>query len=597
MFNAYPHFIDLTVSNRFVVGGGSNAPATFVRNTFQYADDMDLIRGRHHIMFGAEMLAMQMDEVNIGIANGQWTFNGSLMGDANADFLIGRPNLLSVGSPVVVGLRQRYYGAYVQDDVRVSKKLNVHVGVRWEPSLPGHDEFGRGSHFSLPAFIAGQHSAVYSNAPAGIFFNGDAGIPKSFAGSSWSGFAPRVGLAYDPSGKGTQSIRASYGIYYETPKTFTERDLAASAPWGNSIALTAPAGGLSNPFQGYPGGNPYPAPYPPAANAAFPTSGSYINFPLDLHHMSHQQWNLSYQRQLAGNWMVSVAYLGSKATHLRASREQNPAMYIPGASTVANTQQRRLLSQLNPAQGAFYSKITLADDGLNSNYNGLRISAQHRFSHHFTVLSVYTWSHCTQNAETYGNRNGLGGASYQNPYNRNGDIAPCDFDLRQNSATSLVYEVPRFTNRAVDQFLSHWQLGSLFTRHTGFPFTPTTGVDNSLTGLGQDRPNVLGNPYVRNANSLVWVDPAMLVPNALGTFGNAGFNSLIGPSFVNLDANLSRYFQIRERQRFELRFEFFNLFNHTNYNLPVTSRSSSAFGKIQSSGDPRILQFAAKFTF
>ena len=597
MFNASPHFIDLTVSTKFTVGGGSNAPAVFARNTFQYSDDMDLIRGRHHIMFGAEMLRMQMDEVNIGIGNGQWTFNGSLTGDANADFLIGRPNLLSVGSPVVVGLRQQYYGLYVQDDVRVSRKLNVHFGLRWEPSLPGYDEFGRGSHFDLPAFIAGQRSKVYTNAPAGLAFNGDANTPKSFAGHSWKGFVPRVGFAYDPSGKGTHSIRASYGIYYETPESYTERDLAASAPWGNSIALNAPIGGLANPFLNYPGGNPFPAPYPPTANTTFPTAGSYVNFPLNLHHMYHQQWDLSYQRQLAGNWLVTAAYLGSKATHLRASTEQNPAIYIPGASTVANTQQRRFLTQLNPTQGAFFSKITLADDGISTNFNGLRVSAQHRFSHNFTVLSVYTWSHCMQNAETYGNRLGLGGASYQNPYNRNGDIAVCDFDLRHNAVTSLVYEVPKFSNRVMNQVVSQWQLGGLFSIHTGFPFTPTTGVDNSLTGLGQDRPNVVGEPYVRDTQALVWINPASLVPNALGTFGNAGFNSLIGPGFVNVDANIVRFFKITERQKFQLRFEFFNVLNHTNYNLPVSSRSSSAFGKIQSSGDPRILQFAVKYSF
>ena len=597
MFNASPHFIDLTVSTKFTVGGGSNAPAVFARNTFQYSDDMDLIRGRHHIMFGAEILRMQMDEVNIGIANGQWTFNGSLTGDANADFLIGRPNLLSVGSPVVVGLRQQYYGLYVQDDVRVSKKLNVHFGVRWEPSLPGYDEFGRGSHFDLPAFVAGQRSKVYTNAPAGLAFNGDANTPKSFAGHSWKGFVPRVGFAYDPSGKGTHSIRASYGIYYETPESYTERDLAASAPWGNSIALNGPVGGLANPFLNYPGGNPFPAPYPPTANTTFPTAGSYVNFPLNLHHMYHQQWDLSYQRQLTGNWLVTAAYLGSKATHLRAATEQNPAIYIPGASTVANTQQRRFLTQLNPTQGAFFSKITLADDGINTNFNGLRISAQHRFSHNFTVLSVYTWSHCMQNAETYGNRLGLGGASYQNPYNRNGDIAVCDFDLRHNAATSLVYEVPKFSNRVMNQLVSQWQVGGLFTIHTGFPFTPTTGVDNSLTGLGQDRPNVVGEPYVRDTQSLVWINPASLVPNPLGTFGNAGFNSLIGPGFVNVDANIVRFFKITERQKFQLRFEFFNVLNHTNYNLPVSSRSSSAFGRIQSSGDPRILQFAVKYSF
>jgi hypothetical protein len=597
MFNAYPHFIDLSVSNKFTVGGGSNAPATFVRNSFQVADDVDLIRGRHHIILGVEAMAMQMDEINISLANGEWTFNGSLSNDALADFMLGRPSLLAVGNPFQAGLRQKYWGAYVQDDLRLAKGLNVHVGVRWEPSLPEHDILARGSHFSMAAFLAGQKSSVYPNAPAGLLFHGDPDTPEAYANGNWIGFAPRVGIAWDPSGKGIQSLRASYGIFFDAPETFTARDFGASAPWGNSISLTAPAGGLANPFQGYPGGNPFPTPYPPNQSAVFPAAGQYITFPLNLHHMYHQQWDLSYQRQLTSNWLVTAAYLGNKATHLRTSIEANPSVYIPGASTVANTQQRRLLTLINPVQGAFYSNLTLADDGVNTNYNALRVSAQHRFSHNFTVLSVYTWSHCLQNAETYGNRNNIGSAQYQNPNNRNADYGPCDFDLRHNFSTSFVYEVPKLANRIENQFLGNWQLATLVSAHTGFPFTPVTGVDNSLTNVRQDRPNVVGDPYVQNKSTLVWLNPASFAANPLGTFGSAGYNSLNGPRFFGLDANVTRSFQIRERQRFELRFEFFNLLNHTNLNNPVSSLSSSAFGKIQSAGDPRILQLAAKFKF
>ena len=408
MYNAYPHFIDLTVTNKFTVGGGSNAPATFVRDTYQFADDVDLIRGRHHITFGLEAMAMQMDEVNISLSNGEWTFNGSLTNDGLADFLIGRPSLLSIGSPFQIALRQKYWGAYVQDDIRVSRTLNVHAGLRWEPSLPEHDILGRGAHFSMPAFLAGQKSAVYPNAPAGLLFYGDDGIPKSYANDSWLGLAPRVGFAWDPNGNGRQSIRSSYGIFFDTPETFTARDWGLMAPWGNSISLTAPAGGLNNPFLTYPGGNPFPTPYPPTKTSTFPIAGLYVNFPLNLHHMYQQQWDFSYQVQASANWMLSASYVGNKATHLRTSTEQNPAIYVAGASSVSNTQQRRLLMRLNPVQGAYYANITLADDGVNTNYNALRLSAQHRFSQHFTLLSVYTWSHCMQDAETYGNRNSRG---------------------------------------------------------------------------------------------------------------------------------------------------------------------------------------------
>ncbi|HZQ55870.1 MAG TPA: carboxypeptidase regulatory-like domain-containing protein [Bryobacteraceae bacterium] len=596
MYNAYPHFIDLTVANKFTVGGGSNAPAKFVRNTYQFADDVDLIRGRHHITFGLEAIAMQMDEVNVSLSNGEWTFNGSLTNDALADFLLGRPSLLSIGNPFEIALRQKYWGAYVQDDVRVSKSLNVHAGVRWEPSLPEHDTLGRGGHFSMADFLRGRKSSVYPNAPAGLMYYGDPGIPKSYANGSWLDFAPRVGLAWDPTGKGAESIRASYGIFFDTPETFTARDWGLMTPWGNSISLTAPPGGLSNPFLTYSGGDPFPTPYPPTRNSTFPLAGLYINFPLNLHHMYQQQWDFSYQLQLSVNWMISASYLGSKATHLRTSTEQNPAIYIPGASTVGNTQQRRLLNRLNPVDGAYYANITLADDGVNTNYNALRLSAQHRFSHKFTLLSVYTWSHCLQDAETYGNRNSQGANQYQNPYNRNADYGACDVDLRQNSSTSLVYETPRLGNGFTNQIVGQWRLGALFSAHTGFPFTPFTGVDNSLTGVRQDRPNVTGDPYVRNTATLVWINPSAFVANRLGTFGNAGYNSLRAPNFFDLDANVTRVFSIREHQQFQLRFEFFNALNHTNFNLPVGTLGST-FGKLLSAGDPRILQLAAKFLF
>ena len=597
IYQAYPHFVDLSVSSHFSIGGGSNAPAVFARNQFQFSDDVDIVRGRHHLVLGVQAVTMQMDERNVSLANGEWSFSGQLTNDALADFMLGRTSKLVNGNYFMVDLRQRYWGAYVQDDVRLSKTLNVHFGVRWEPSLPEHDLLGRGSHFSLEDFRAGRRSTVYTNAPAGLLFHGDAGIPSAYAGGSWIGFAPRVGLAWDPTGSGKQSIRASYGIFFDSPESFTDRDFGQMAPWASSVSLTAPIGGFDDPYRDYPGGNPFPGPYPAPRNSTFVLAGLYVNFPLDLHHMYTQNWNLSYQAQLAGNWLVSATYLGNGARHLRAAFERNPAVYIPGASNVGNTNNRRLLSLINPKEGAYYATITNMDDGLTTSYNGLRLSAQHRFSNNFTLLSVYTWSHCMQNAETLGNRVSQGSNQYQNPNNRNADTGPCDFDLRHNFVTSIVYESPKFGSRAVTELLGRWQLGTLLTYHTGFPYTPTSGIDNSLTGVGQDRPNVIGNPYAGTSNRLVWVTPQAFQTNAQGQFGNAGYNSLIGPRLFGLDANLSRVFRVTERHQFQLRFEFFNLLNHTNFNNPVGNFNSANFGKIQSAGDPRILQFALKYSF
>src|SRR5262249_49814034 len=156
-----------------------------------------------------------------------------------------------------------------------------------------------------------------------------------------------------------------------------------------------------NPYQGYPGGSPFPTPFPPKQDAPYLTQGQYINLPLNLHHPYMQHWGLSLQRQIAGDWMVSINYLGNRAIHLRASNEANPAIYQNGA-TLANTAQRRFLYRVNPAAGTYFSTVTTMDDGATTNYHAMRISAQRRFARHFTVLSVYTWSHCLQNAQTIG---------------------------------------------------------------------------------------------------------------------------------------------------------------------------------------------------
>jgi hypothetical protein len=595
MFNNTAHYIDLSVTNSFAMGGGSNAPSYFGRNQYQLADDLDLLKGLHHFVFGGEAIVLQMNSVNVTFGNGEFAFNGSLSNDPIADFMLGRASSLLDSNTSVLALRQKYYGLYFQDDYHVSKRLSIHAGVRWEPSLPEHDAAGRGQHFSLPAFIAGQKTSTYANAPAGLQYQGDPGIPASYANGSYLDFAPRFGLAWDPTGSGKQSIRASYGIFFDAPLSYTDKDFAAAPPWASTITLTAPAGGFANPFLGYPGGNPFPGP-PPTKNAVFNPLGTYTSLPLNLHHMYMQQWDLSLQRQLGSNWLISASYLGNKAVHLRAGYEQNPAIYGPGA-TLSNTNQRRLLYLLNPVAGAFYSTITTMDDGVDTNYHALRLSAQHRFSHNFTLLSVYTWSHCLQTGEVIADRLSLGANTYQNPANRNADYGACDADLRHNIVNSVVYQTPKFTNRGENLLIGNWQLSFQVSAHSGFPFNPVTGTDASLTGVGQDRPNVVGSPYATSSNPLVWINASAFVPNAAGTYGNAGYNSLIGPGFFNVDTNLTRFFQIREHQRIELRFEFFNTLNHTNFSGPVSSLKSATFGLIQSSLDPRILQFAMKYTF
>jgi hypothetical protein len=474
----------------------------------------------------------------------------------------------------------------------------VHGGVRWEPSLPEIDKYRAGDHFSLDDYKSGIYTTVFANAPPGMLFYGDKGIPKGYANGSYDDFAPRIGLAWDPRGKGQESIRTSYGIFFDEPESFTDSAFGAAPPWGNSISLTAPAGGFVNPFQAYPGGNPFPLPFPPNSTAKFNPGGAYVNLPLGLHHPYMQQWDLSLERQLGVDWVASASYIGNKSTHIRAGTEENPAVIVPGGTnTTATTQARRILSQINATTGAAISTMTFMDDGVNTNYNALRLSVQHRLNHGYTLLFVYTYSHCLQDTETLANK--LQGNTESNPYNRDADHGPCDYDLRHNIVSSLVYKGFNFSNHLVNLFAGGWSPAFLASYYNGFPFSPSTGTDASLSGVGLDRPNAVPgvSPYVKNRQTLVWLNPLAFTANGPGTFGTTGMNSLLAPHYVDADANLTKVFQIHEQQNFQLRFEFFNVFNHTNFQAPVGSMNSASFGKIQASNPARIIQIAAKYTF
>ncbi len=198
------------------------------------------------------------------------------------------------------------------------------------------------------------------------------------------------------------------------------------------------------------------------------------------------------------------------------------------------------------------------DDGVGTNYNALRASAQHRFSHGYTLLAVYTYSRCMQDTETLSNK--LQGNTESNPYNRYADRGLCDYDLRHNFTTSFVYQGYKFKERWANFFAGGWSPAFLVSAYNGFPFSPMTGIDASLSGVGLDRPNVVAgvNPYMRSlhnsANVPAWINKAAFVNNPPGTFGTTGMNSLIGPGYVDTDVTLSKLFAVHDQQNFQLRF-------------------------------------------
>ena len=596
------NFITLNVNNAFSFGCGTCAPGHFNTNQYQVAEDFDLLRGSHQIAFGVNYMRIQLNDVSNNLSNGTFTFNGSFTGNTIADFLLGRPSDFTQSNPQAENQRQNYFGAYISDTWRVSRRLTVNAGLRWEPWLPQHDIFGRGSHFELGWFQQGLHSQVYPNAPAGVLFHGDPGVPSDAnSNRNWNQWQPRVGLVLDPKGDGRMTIRASYGILYDFPEIYYNIRFASAPPFGNAIDIPNPAGGLTNPWQGYPGGNPFPQPFPPPKNIAFPLYGVYVNLPLNMHPTNTQQWNFSVQRQFGADWLASASYIGNKSTHVWTATELNPATYIPGQSTVANTNQRRLLYLLNPSQGQYYSTIAMNDDGGNSSYNGLLTSLQHRFSHGFTALANYTWSHCISDADF---NNDLTGPLYQNPNNRSADRATCAFDHRHIFNTSLVAMTPRFPSKPLRVVASGWEVSGIFSAYSGGVYTVTSGKDNSFSGVGppggsNDRPNVVGDWHVSNPSAGLWFNPKAFAPNLPGQYGNAGRDIIVGPPFWNLDMGLMRQVPVTERQKIEFRAEAFNILNHANLlgsGLRL-SLTDTRLGQITTASDPRILQFALKYIF
>jgi hypothetical protein len=604
MYAVSPNVMNLGVGGYFTIGCGTCSASQFINNAAQVADDVDLIRGRHHISVGADWIHRQFNQYAGFDASGSVGFGGSISNDGLVDFMLGKISSFEQGNIQLQNARQDYTGVYFDDNIRLRKGLNMALGLRWEPYIPVREIYSRIQTFNQAAFTAGTTTSQFTSGPPGLFFVGDPGVPHAYTYSKLAIFQPRVGFTWDPTGSGRQTIRAGFGMFTEAMPTAYFEDQTADAPWGNSITLHFPAGNLTNPWQGYPGGNPFPQSQPPPKDFVFPAQGTYTNYPLHAHPTYMLQWNLSYQLQLTKNWLLAANYLGNKTTHVWTGYQMNAGVYIPGmcgespCSTEDNLQQRRVLSLINPVSGAMYGDFGQADDGANAEYQGILLSAQHRFANHYTVMANETWSHCISEADFGGDLN-TGSGYTSNPFNRNADRGNCGFDLRHNINITLVAEMPRFADPLTNWLLSNWQIAPLISYHTGSFYSIYSGQDNSLSGNGLDRADTFGgNPYIGSTTgNLQWLNPSAFASNAIGTYGNSGSDALRGPGYFDIDAGVSRYFKVKEHQSVELRFEFFNILNHPSFQNPDNYLTDSTFGQISGTYGPRILQFALKYKF
>lgn len=580
--------------------------ATDPTTSYQFGDDLSLIRGSHQIQVGVNWMHSFQYIYGPLFGDGSFSFNGQYTGLPLADFLLGYASSFTQAGVQDARDRYTYFGAYAQDSWKVTRNLTVNYGLRWEPYFGNTMPNARVGHFDLNLFQQNVHSTVYPNAPAGYLFAGDSGFDTNNrpAHIKLADFAPRFGLAWDPTGNGKMSIRASWGMFYDLPHTLFAYGFSEEPPWSSTIGVpggrTTPVL-FNNPWASNGGVNPFPLSL--GANAIFPLAATYTSYPLDLKITYLEQWNLSFERQF-GNWLVKADYLGNNTMHLWGDDPIN-APVPPGAATAASVQSRRPLTLLNPAQGAYYGTIHQLDFGGTANYEAILLSLQHYFSKNFSVLGNYTYSHCITDPFT----SELDGVQWSNPQNRRFDRGNCvGIDHRHIINLSAVLKSPGLGTGYAKAFSRNWQISPIMMISSGAFYTVASGTDNALTGLTNNEraQQLLPDPYCHPQTVTCWLNPKAFGIPASGTLGNVGAGSIAGPSSFTFDMALVRDFRVKERYGLEVRGEVFNLPNTFRPGFPAlgvstttiaTSRTTSNFGQIQIANDPRIMQLALKMTF
>ena len=567
---------------------------------FDYQASAVKVISAHTVSFGGEYERDRIDMDDYSYTPGDNTFNGertaaptgaplptgaTKSGSALADFYLGLDSQFYQDNGRKAYLRENRPSLYVQDDWKLNRQLTVNAGVRWNPWLPATDLNG-----TLVGFQPGQQSTVAPGAPLGLVFKGDAGLPSSVFKQHWNEFAPRVGFAWNIGGRGTEVLRAGYGIFYGLPEGLLYQRTDAMQPVDLYLSYPAPAPAWDNIYEGYPGGDPFPRAHVSASQFADytfekPVSGGVLDPNSKVN--STQTWNLTFEQQLPHNTAFSLAYVGNHGEHIMGSRQFNPAVFGPGA-TVGNENSRRLYSGL----GA----VELAQSYEYAIYNALQANLVIHSQHGLSILTNLVFSKTIDNSSSATE----GNTGPPNPFNLHSGRGPADFDQAIRYNLALNYATPHVDVTGFKGALvNNWQINAIASLQTGLPYTVLSGTDRSLSGIGNDYADIVGNPIRPAGVSRIkeYFNTGAFVPAATGTFGNIGRNSLRGPGYANLDASVFKDLFQGERIHAQFRAEAFNTFNRVNFANPVSTISSGTYGEITSAGSPRVFQFGLKLLF
>jgi hypothetical protein len=420
---------------------------------------------------------------------------------------------------------------------------------------------------------------------------------------------PRVGGAWDPSGDGMWSLRASYGLYYDQFQNGagTASQVAISAiPWAQFVQYSGAGLNFQNPYVGRPSPTSTP----------FVRPATVFALDADAKPPSVQDWNVGVQRALFNRYLVEARYVGAAGRHLPRNVEANPAVFGPGA-TAQNADRRRIYANC-PADGSAcdFSTIAMTRNITSSSYHAGQFSVSRRFGEGVGFSVSYWYSH----ANDYLSAMNLSGAAAkplagendlaQNPFDLDAEYGPSLFDARHRFVASASWMVPALDDAspAIELLLGHWQINGIATYNSGTPFTVSDSANVALqansppiSGFPASRPNLIGDPNAGPHTVDAWISrdafQRLNVQTQAGQFGNAGRNIARGPAYANVDMALVRDFTIASDTRLQFRAEVFNLFNRANFGLPVADLNSVNFGRIFTAGPPRLMQFAMKLMF
>jgi hypothetical protein len=594
-YSAYGLTPDSSLSITGAFGAYPGAPTRDIMPTWDINDNLTWIKGRHTISTGFVIYHNRINELQNFFTGGSMTFSGQFSGTGASDFLLGDFSNYTQISGLSSRLHQTLPSAYVQDDIKLTPRVTVNAGLRVDVVSGYHSEDGQ-----LMTLQPGQQSTVFPLATQSLLFAGDKGVPADIIGTR-TDIAPRLGIAWDVFGNGKTSLRAGAGIFY-IPMTegISLNRQTLIQPFTLEVSLNA--GDAQNiwaqpPFNG---NDPYPIASSPSGLKAVPfvIGGSETTMPTKWKTQVSNEWSLSIQQALFKSGVFEVDYVGSSSSHMFTSAQANWGQYINvggGPPTESNLQQRRIYPDIGP--------IELDADLLSANYNALQLSYNQRLANTLTLKSSYTWS---KNLGVNSGE-GAGGNGPRDPYNYHLDYSPVSNSEPQVFVTALIWQAfggHTFGSKLMQYAAGGWQVGGIASINSGTPLDIVSGIDNSLTGIGQDTPDVIGSWHANNnsrADSIAhWFNPAAFTQNATGTFGTLRPNTLSGPGYVNFDINLQKNFAITEKVRSEFRSSFYNAFNHANLGNPGTTLTSSNFGvinSINSASNPRVIEFGLRVLF